>query len=469
MSAKRLLVLSVIFSLTFGAFFHTAPVLAQDLTPQQRAQLEAELAQTQREIEEQEKIIADLKQKQKTIGGDISILTAQIKQAEAVLAQKNTTIKKLTTDINVKTTRINTLVAKIDQGKVSLSELIRKTREIDTYSLPEAILSNKNISDFFSDLDSFNSIQKSLQDLFFAVREAKAETEKEKQALADKKNQEEDAKYVIEQKKKEVARNEADKKQLLAVVNKTKEVQDTILAQKQAKAEQIRVALFGLRDAAAIPFATALDYANTASRATGVRPALILAILTQESELGKNIGSCLVKDLQTGNGVGKNTGRPFERIMYSNGDTKRPSDTAPFQSITDRLGKSWSITPVSCPPDPYGDGKYYSGRGFGGGMGPSQFIPSTWETFKSRIARVYSIDANQANPWNAQHAITATALYMADLGASGGTYTSERNAACKYYSGRACDNKKPYNSSYGTSVLQKAEAIQTNIDFLKSV
>lgn len=473
MTFKNSVVCFFIVAFLIGGFSFVSFVKAQELTPQQRAQLEAELAQTQREIEEQEKIIADLKQKQKTIGGDITILTAQIKQAEAVLKQKNSTIKKLSTEINAKTQRINSLVSRIERGKISLAELIRRTNEIDDYSLPEAMLSNENFSEFFGDLDSFNSIQRDLQELFFAIREAKTETEKEKKALDEKKNQEEDAKYIIEQKRKEVARNEAEKKQLLAVVNKTKAVQDTILAQKQAKAEQIRVTLFGLRDAEAIPFATALAYAETASRATGVRPALILAILTQETNLGKNIGSCYVKDLQTGDGAGKNTGRIFEQVMYSRTDNpNRPNDTIPFESITSRLGKSWSVTPVSCPIDPYGDGKYYSGRGFGGGMGPSQFIPSTWESFKKRIAKVFGIDADQANPWNAQHAITATAIYLADLGASTGTYTNERTAACKYYSGKTCfssSGKANVGLTYGNEVLKKAEAIQVNIDFLKSV
>ncbi len=473
MVLKKSVILFFLFSCLLGGLFTFSKLNAQELTSQQRAQLEAELAQTQKEIEEQEKIIADLKQKQKTIGGDITILTAQIKQAEAVLKQKNSAIKKLSTEISAKTQRINSLSARIDRGKISLAELIRRTNEIDTYSLPEAVLSNDNFSEFFGDLDSFNSIQRNLQDLFFAIREAKTETEKEKKTLNEKKNQEEDAKYIIEQKRKEVARNEAEKKQLLAVVNKTKAVQDTILAQKQSRAEQIRVALFGLRDAEAIPFATALEYAETASRATGVRPALILAILTQETNLGKNIGSCYVKNLQTGEGAGKNTGRIFEQVMYSRTDNpNRPNDTIPFEAITSRLGKSWSITPVSCPIDPYGDGKYYVGRGFGGGMGPSQFIPSTWESFKKRIAKVFGVDADQANPWNAQHAITATAIYLADLGASTGTYTNERTAACKYYSGRTC-----YSSSgganagltYGNEVLKKAEVIQVNIDFLKSV
>ena len=79
------------------------------------------------------------------------------------------------------------------------------------------------------------------------------------------------------------------------------------------------------------------------------------------------------------------------------------------------------------------------------------------------------LDVPFANPWDAKHAIMATALYMQDLGAAGGTYTAERNAACRYYSGRACDSKKPTNYTYGDSVIKKAESFQTNIDFLKNI
>jgi len=119
------------------------------------------------------------------------------------------------------------------------------------------------------------------------------------------------------------------------------------------------------------------------------------------------------------------------------------------------------VTPVSCPL-----GKVFtSSRGYGGAMGPSQFIPSTWILYEKRLEE--RLDVPFANPWDAKHAIMATALYMQDLGAAGGTYTAERNAACRYYSGRACDNKKPTNFTYGDSVIKKADGFQTNIDFLK--
>lgn len=271
--------------------------------------------------------------------------------------------------------------------------------------------------------------------------------------------QEADTKAKIEEEKKRVERDEAEKKRLITI-NKTQEkTYQEVIKEKEKKAAQIRAALFALRDTEGIPFGDALKYANVASQKTGVRPALILAILTQESDLGKNQGSCLVTNIETGDGAGKNTGTLFEQVM------KAPRDTVPFKSITERLGKEWKMTPVSCPPGT----KYTSGRGFGGGMGPSQFIPSTWELFKGRLGTLLGLDADQVNPWNPQHSIMATAIYMADLGAANGGATAERNAACRYYSGAACSpGRKPANVFYGDQVMAKASNIQlTMIDPLE--
>jgi hypothetical protein len=64
------------------------------------------------------------------------------------------------------------------------------------------------------------------------------------------------------------------------------------------------------------------------------------------------------------------------------------------------------------------------------------------------------------NPWNAEDAFTASAMYLGDLGASTGTYSGEIKAACKYYGsgGTSC--------SYGTSVMKLKSSIQSDIDYL---
>lgn len=162
----------------------------------------------------------------------------------------------------------------------------------------------------------------------------------------------------------------------------------------------------------------------------------------------------MVNNVDTGDGVGKNTGTVFEKVM------KSPRDTVPFQNITSRLGMSWANTPVSCPLGV----KYSSSRGYGGGMGPSQFIPSTWELFKNKVGTAVGVSGDQADPWNPEHAFMATAVYMQELGATSGSYTAERNAACKYYSGSSCStSRKPPNAPYGDSVMKIASSIQTTM------
>lgn len=445
-----------------GVIFSIDTVSAQTpaQTTAQQAKLQAEYDALQIEIAGWQKVVDDTKKKAGSIQGDITGLTAKIKEAEAMIKSKNLAINQLSGEIVKKNKAISDLEDHILKGKDSLAQLMRKTNEIDSYSLVEVMLANKNISEFFTDVDTFNSIKEAMRDRFSVVRVAKASTEAEKVALDQKKNDEADAKYVVETRKQTIAQSEAEKKKLLSITKNEEKQYQTVLSERQAKAAQIRAALFRLRDSTGISFGDALIYANNASAKTGVRAALILAILTQESDLGKNLGSCLVTDPVTGNGVGKNTGNPFEQIM------KSPRDTVPFADITARLGRDPKLTPVSCPPA----AKYFSGRGFGGGMGPSQFIPSTWEIIKSGIAPLLGVSANQADPWNPEHSFMATGLYMAHRGADVGGYSAERNAACRYYSGGACEpGRVPANVFYGDQVMQKATEIQKNIDFLKGI
>lgn len=447
MNIRHLLILLFVFLLPLH--FTSA------LTPaEQEAAWRAELEQTEKDIAHWQSVLTNTKQGTASLQKEAAILNAKIQQAKAFIKQKNIAIAALQKDIAAKNAHISTLEKRIEQNHDSLAQIIRKSNEIDSYSLPEVVLGNQNISDFFSDVSTFQSINRQMAVLFEQIRENKNLTEKEKAALDVQKNKETDNRIAAEVERKQVEKNEKEKEYLIQV-NKTKEkTYAQVLADRQKRAGEIRAALFALRDSAAIPFGDALKYAEAASAQTGVRVAFLLAIITQESDLGKNQGSCLVQDLSTGDGAGKNTGNPFERVM------KAPRDTVPFEAITARLGKDWKMTPVSCPPG----AKYTATRGYGGGMGPSQFIPSTWELFKDRLGSTLGIPGEQANPWNPRDAFMATAIYMQDLGAVSGSYSAERNAACRYYSGAACSsNRKPPNAFYGDQVLAKATKIQQDM------
>jgi hypothetical protein len=92
-------------------------------------------------------------------------------------------------------------------------------------------------------------------------------------------------------------------------------------------------------------------------------------------------------------------------------------------------------------------------------MGPAQFIASTWMLIKDRIAS--AVGKTNPNPWQPLDAFMASGIYLSDLGASSSSYSSQKNAACKYYSGRACGYVTGA-TSYGNSVMALADQIQTN-------
>ncbi len=430
---------------------------AEFLTDQDRARLQAEYDKIQSEIAEWQRVLDETRVKKSSLQGDVTALNALIKKAEAEIKQRGVVVTRLASEINEKQENIRTLEDRLQRGRLSLAEMLRAQHQADEHSVAELVLSQEDFSAFYGDLEQLATVRDELRNLFDELREVKQKTEEEKEQLTEKRNQELDAKYEVELTKKQIAVREAEKKQLLDVTKNQEKNYQQVLAERQRRSEQIRSALFPLRDAEGIQFGQALEYAAFASQQTGVRTALILAILSQESDLGKNVGSCFVTDIETGDGVGKNTGTFFEKVM------KAPRDTEPFQQITDALNLVWGATPVSCPLGT----KYSSSRGYGGAMGPSQFIPSTWMLYEKRLES--NLGVAQANPWDAKHAIMATALFLEDLGADGGTYTAERNAACRYYSGRACDTKRPTNYTYGDSVIKKAEDFQSNIDFLKGI
>jgi hypothetical protein len=57
-------------------------------------------------------------------------------------------------------------------------------------------------------------------------------------------------------------------------------------------------------------------------------------------------------------------------------------------------------------------------------------------------------------------------MYLGDLGAVSGNEASERNSACKYYSGRSCASSGA-GAGYGNSVMKKLYSMQADIDKLQ--
>lgn len=435
----------VVFFISFGFLInHPTDAVAQMTEAQileQEAKWRAELEATEKEIAQWETVLKTTKQGTASLQRDAQILQAKINEARAFIRQRQIQIEQLTRDIGLKNKTIAELEEKINRGKESLASIIRKTHESDSSSLVEVLLSDKTLSQFFINIDNYQSINKSLEEQFYEIRSLQAKTDEERKALDEKRRAEADKKAEIEREKLRVERDEAEKQKLINI-NKTQEkTYSEVIAEKQRQAAQIRAALFALRDSDGIPFGDALTYANEASRLTGVRPAFILGVLQQESNIGKNVGSCVITDLESGKTQSVNSGRVFDNGIHPT------RDLPVLQEVLKELGRDPKSTRVSCP----------LSVGYGGAMGPAQFIPSTWKGYINRLKQILGV---HPDPWNPRHAIIASASLLADLGASAGGYSAEHTAAARYYAG---GNWKTLGQSYGTSVMNHARNIQVNM------
>ena len=406
-----------------------------------RARLEAELAVVEQQIATQKKQLDAKKKETASVARDVSILDFKINTAKLNIKAKQIEIERLTTVIGKKGEAIVVYDNKLDQEGQSLAELLKKTREIDDNTAVEFVLSGQNLSQFFIDLDYFHAIQTAAHKSLVAIRGIRSETEQEKKTLEGKRDAVVDAKAVIEAQKKEIEIDEKEKQRLLAI-NKAQEKQyQKDLAASESKKQAIKSALFRLQGGnKSINFGQALQYATNVSQKTGVRAAFLMAILTQESNLGQNVGTC--------NRPGDPPSKSWRKAM------KPGRDDGPFLKITKELGLDPDTTPVSCP---LGSG------GYGGAMGPAQFIPSTWMLFKDRIAKVTG--HNPPNPWEPGDAFAASGLLLSDLGASAGGVTAERRAALKYYAGGNWQN--PKNAFYGNEVMAIAAKYEQQIKYLQ--
>jgi membrane-bound lytic murein transglycosylase B len=460
----------IVITFLFWAFGQLFAQSVEEVCKSPKDEYTANLCKEYDRISEEEKALEGSVNQQKaqsaSIQTELSKLTTQIKQTQLSIDKKNVVIKQLGSDISLKDQTVKQLNTKLENGKEDLAQLIKRKNELDDVSLTEIILTQEDFSEFFVNIDTYNLLQNSLEKLFAEIREIRGLTEEEKAKLERRKNEEQDVKAEIEAQKKQVQVKENEQSTLLSHSKKAEATLESYLAEKRARAAQIRSALFQLRDSAGISFGDAVKYATVAGKATGVRPALILAILKQESDLGKNVGTC--------NRAGDPDTKKYTSIMpgpvhYANYVANGKScvgaaspcswrdDQTTFKEITSKLGLDFNTTPLSCPIASVG--------GWGGAMGPSQFIPTTWKSYEGRIASALGVKT--PNPWNPEHAFTATALYLADLGAANGGYTAEHTAAAKYYAGNNYAGGP--GQSYGTSVLSHAAGFQEQITFLADV
>lgn len=378
-----------------------------------------------------------------TLQNQITSLKKKITGLEYQINQGTLLVKDLNIQISDTQVSINKTTSKIDDTQSKIAKILREIYEEDKKS-PLVILLEGNLSDFFSNLAYLENLNSKTNDLLESTKNLQYYLENQKEKQEGEKSQLQKTIQIQSLQKKE---NEANKKQQDTYLKLTEAQYQQQLKDKQTadkNAAAIKARIFDLIGVSNAPtFGQAVSIAKYVSGVTGVRPALLLAILTQESNLGKNVGQCYVTDYTTGSGVNLK-GVAKTRVM-------NPKTIPSFLDLVGILGMDPLKTPVSCWVPLYSGSTPY---GWGGAMGPAQFIASTWNLYKDRVAQ---ITGKLANPWNINNAFLASGLLLKDNGA----LTNESTAAAKYYCGGNYGRSEC--RSYANSVLRYATQYEADI------
>lgn len=409
---------------------------------------------------ESEKIAVDLtktEQEKNTLQNKVSTLKKRVQNLAYQINQGNVMVKDLGLQIGDTQLSIKKISLNIEESRDHLVGILRIIAEEDQKSSIEILLEG-SFSDFFDNLVYLEDLNSRVRTVLENTKDLKAYLEGQKTKMDyEKADLERVVKVQILQKQdSEQAKSEQESYLRLTEAQYQKQFQEK--QEVEGKAAKIRARIFELLGVAKAPtFGEAYSIAKYVSGTTGVRAALILAILTQESNMGKNVGQCYLKNTQTGSGIYIKTGNTAVKTM----SPKR--DVSYFLEVIEKINKGKGLardpfeTPVSCVM--YSNGKPY---GWGGAMGPSQFIPSTWA--KAGYGdRVEKITGKIGDPWDIKDAFLATGLYLMDSGAA--NRNSEFKAVMNYFSGSSWT---AWEEFYGRSVLSIAARYEKDIAALEA-
>jgi len=394
------------------------------------AQIEKDISKTQKEKE--------------TLQNKINILKNEINNLNYQISQSNLMIKDLGYQIQDTESSIEETSLKIKDSHQQLADILQLIYEGDQKSMIEILLSEKELSGFFDDLMQFEALNAKNQELLENTKNLKSYLEDQKESLDEEKDELENLVKVktLQQQESQATKKEQEYFLKLTEAEYQKHLQEKKETEKRAA--EIKTRIFELIGVPEAPtFGEAYEIAKFVSDQTGIRPALLLAVLTQESNIGKNVGQCYLVNSKTGEGVRATSGKKEPKTMNPTRDVPQ------FFKICEELGRDPYNTLVSCP----------MSIGWGGAMGPSQFIPSTWALYKDKVS---AITGKAADPWNIKDAFLATGIYLKNLGGT----QNEFKAVMQYFSGAGWYKWEEF---YGRSVLSIAAQYEDDIKQIEGI
>lgn len=396
----------------------------------QKESLEAELQKVLKQIDDYKKTIQTIQGQKKSLQNEIKIVETNIKKIELEIKAINLNIERLNKRIAETKRSIKLTEEKIARSKEILVAALRYYYQVRQRNVVEVFLAEVRLSDYFNNFFYLQKLQDQINKEIENLKDLNQKLNKQKANLEEELEEQNGLLALSKIKYSELQDLKKQKEVLLSQAQQKETEYQKKLNEAEKTAAQIREQIYRLAGGGApITFGEAYEYAKIAERHTGIRPAFLLAVLHYESRIGQNVGTCHYKDAM------------------------KPAEQPIFEQIVRELGLDPNKMPVSCKP-------WY---GWGGAMGPAQFIPSTWIAYRERVSQITK--NNPPSPWNILDSFIAAALKLTDSGANLRTYDAEWKAAMIYFAGS--NWSKPSLRFYGDDVMTIAQRFEADIQILE--
>lgn len=432
----KIFTLVILFSIFYFLPSNSSAVINPDVQ-QEISEKEKQIQELERQKEEYQKQLTEKRGAAKTLQREISILDTEINKIRLEIRSLDLAIQKTGLEIDQTIKKVDENLAKTERVRQSLAQFVKLIHRSDQESLVEILLKNRDLSDFFGNLESIRLSQEKAQLTIRELKELKIQLENIQEELEQEKTEQVNLRNIQQIQKQSVDSKKREKDTILKETKGEEKKFQTLVVKTEQDIEKIRNQIRFLLGQG-ISLEDAIKYGQLAAIRVGIRPAFLLAILDVESGLGRNVG--------TGDWLNDMYNCYLRRGKVSRAETEKNA----FFAVIGKLGLNADSVKVSAAPS----------YGCGGAMGPAQFIPSTWLLYEDDVARLTG--HNSPNPWSVEDSFMAAAVYLANAGAASQTQTAEIKAANTYLSGKA-NCRQSICRYYSNVVLQKAAEIEKDL------
>ena len=345
-------------------------------------------------------------------------ISKQLQTSELQLEQTLLSISVTGSDITKTAEDISQVHQDIANQRELLRNSMRSLYQHENASLMNIIFNTDNLGTILNEQKQYQILQEKVLNLIENLHQKQLELTEQKEQLLNHKDKQEKLRKLQINQQDDLSNQRVNKKDFLTLKQLEKaSYQNKITDAKQTRTE-IEQQIFKLKSVdLEISINDAFSAARFASNLTGVRPALLLAVLKVETNVGEWVGSGTFPD------------------------DMHPGSRDAFIRLTEKLGLDPYKTPISRRPASY--------KGWGGAMGPGQFMPATWEGIEARVSAM--MKKPQPNPYELVDALVGTSIMLADRGAT--DRQKEFEAVNRYIAGP----NWLYHTWYGKRVLAVAK------------